>query len=315
MSRSLRYVPDGGSLVEVTTRTFQSRLLLTPKPLLNRIILGALARASNRYQVGVVAFCCLSNHYHLILQVRDADQLASFMGLFNSKLAKEVIRLTGWKGKVWSRRYDPIPISEEEGAQVGRLLYVLSNGCKEGLVARPQDWPGVHAVSALLSGESLEGTWYNRSLEHAARVRSDQVDPERFAEQEVFSLVPLPCWKDLSPEAYRARIAGLVEKIEADAEALREQTGRPPLGAEAILRQDPKTEPSQTKKSPAPRFHAFSQRVRRELYEAYAFFVSAFRIAADKLKAGDRKASFPAGSFPPHLPFVRDLTAESLAPG
>jgi len=63
MARSLRYVPDGGSLVEVTTRTFQSRLLLTPKLLLNRIILGALARASNRYEVGVVAFCCLSNHY------------------------------------------------------------------------------------------------------------------------------------------------------------------------------------------------------------------------------------------------------------
>jgi hypothetical protein len=96
---------------------------------------------------------------------------------------------------------------------------------------------------------------------------------------------------------------------------LREQTGRPPLGAEAILRQDPKTEPNRTKKSPAPRFHAFSQRVRRELHEAYAFFVSAFRIAADKLKAGDRKASFPTGSFPPHLPFVRGLMAESLAPG
>jgi len=56
-------------------------------------------------------------------------------------------------------------------------------------------------------------------------------------------LIPLPCWKDLPPEAYRTRIAGLVEKIEADAAALREQTGRPPLGAEAILRQDPKTEP------------------------------------------------------------------------
>jgi putative transposase len=315
MPRSLRYVPDGGSLVEVTTRTFQSRLLLTPNPLLNRIILGALARASNVHQVGVVAFCFLSNHYHLILQVRDADQLAGFMELFNSKLAKEVIRLTGWKDKVWPRRYDSIPISEEEGAQVARLLYVLSNGCKEGLVARPQDWPGVHAAAALLSGQSLEGTWYNRKLEHAARVRSDKPDPERFAEQEVLSLVPLPCWKDLSPETYRSRIAGLVEKIEADAAALRKRTGREPLGAKAILRQDPKSEPIRTKKSPAPRFHAFSQRVRRELYEAYAFFVSAFRLAADKLKAGDRTVSFPTGSFPPHLPFVRALTAESLASG
>ena len=167
----------------------------------------------------------------------------------------------------------------------------------------------------MLSSQSLEGTWYNRGLEHAARVRSDKVDPERFAEQEVLSLMPLPCWQHLSPEAYRARIAGLVKKIEADAAALREKTGRQPLGAEAILRQHPKTEPNRTKQLPAPRFHAFSQRVRRELYEAYAFFVSAFRIAADELKAGDRKALFPTGSFPPHLPFVRDLSEESLAPG
>jgi len=53
MARLLRFIPAGGSLVEVTTRTFQSRLLLTPKPLLNRIIIGALARASHRYEVGV----------------------------------------------------------------------------------------------------------------------------------------------------------------------------------------------------------------------------------------------------------------------
>jgi hypothetical protein len=31
--------------------------------------------------------------------------------------------------------------------------------------------------------------------------------------------------------------------------------------------------------------------------------VVAFRKAADKLKAGDRTAKFPLGSFPPSLPF------------
>ena len=34
-------------------------------------------------------------------------------------------------------------------------------------------------------------------------------------------------------------------------------------------------------------------------------FLAAFREAAEKLKAGDLKASFPLGSFPPGLPFVR----------
>jgi hypothetical protein len=43
---------------------------------------------------------------------------------------------------------------------------------------------------------------------------------------------------------------------------------------------------------------------RRELQEAYKRFVSAFRDAAAKLKAGDRSARFPIGSFPPAMPFV-----------
>lgn len=63
--------------MEVTTRTFQSRLLLTPKPLLNRIILGVLARASHRHGVGIVAFAFLSNHYHLLAWIDDSRQLAA----------------------------------------------------------------------------------------------------------------------------------------------------------------------------------------------------------------------------------------------
>jgi hypothetical protein len=43
---------------------------------------------------------------------------------------------------------------------------------------------------------------------------------------------------------------------------------------------------------------------RKAFYKAYAWFVAAFRQAAEKLLQGDRNAAFPAGSFPPALPFV-----------
>jgi hypothetical protein len=46
---------------------------------------------------------------------KDAEQLAGFM---TSKLAREVARLTGWTNKLWSRRYQAIVVSQEEGAQV-----------------------------------------------------------------------------------------------------------------------------------------------------------------------------------------------------
>lgn len=108
MPRLLRFIPEGGTLVEVTTRTLQGRLLLTPKPLLNRIIVGALARTSQRYGVGIVAAAFVSNHYHLLIRIEDAEQLSNFMALLNSKVAREVGRLTGWTEKVWSRRFQAI---------------------------------------------------------------------------------------------------------------------------------------------------------------------------------------------------------------
>jgi len=100
-------------------------------------------------------------------------------------------------------------------------------------------------------------------------------------------LSQLPCWADLTPEQYRERIEELVEEIEAEARANREARGVAPLGAEAILRQDPHTRPNQTKKSPAPPFHAASKSAQETFWEAYSTFVA----AALPLWARDRSSS------------------------
>jgi len=305
MARLPRFIPAPGTLVEITNRTIQSRPLLTPGPLFNRIFVGTLARASRRHKVGVVAYICLSDHYHLLVRVDDADQLARFMELFNSKLAREVAKLTDWEDKIWARRYKPIVVSTEEAAQVARLLYLLSNSCKENLVAGVEEWPGPHCASALLSGQPLQGVWINRTQEHLARQRSKAPEPQSFEEPETLTLEPLPCWNHLSPEQYRGQMESLVRSVEAEAEAQRKRSSKQPLGAEAILRQDPTAKPRRTTRSPAPRFHAFSRAVREDLNRLYAEFIAAFRAAAEKLKLGDRHAAFPIGSFPPHLPFVR----------
>jgi hypothetical protein len=78
-------------------------------------------------------------------------------------------RAQPWREKFWGRRYQAIPISDEEAAQVERLRYVLAHGCKEGLVERLRDWPGVSAVRALLEDEPLEGYWFDCTREHRAR--------------------------------------------------------------------------------------------------------------------------------------------------
>lgn len=304
--RNLRHFQTG-SLVEVTTRTMQGRLLLAPSPVLNQIILGVLGRAQRLYPVQVHAYVFASNHMHLLLTVDSAHQLAEFMCHVNSKLGREVARLTGWRDKIWSRRYQAILVSSEQEAQVARLKYVLAHGSKEGLVARPQDWPGVHCVHPLLAGLStVQGTWYDRRREYSLRRRGKDIKIEDYTTQETLVLTPLPCWKDLSPERYRVQIEDLVEQIIRETEQSAAQAGTEPLGADAVCRQNREARPKKMKKSAAPRFHAFRKKVRQAMYEAYALFVAAFREAAERLREGDREARFPAGSFPPRLPFVTE---------
>jgi REP element-mobilizing transposase RayT len=64
-----------------------------------------------------VAFSCLSNHLHILLWAEDAYQLSGFMGYFNSKVAKEVNRLSDWSDHVWARRYRAILVSDEPAVQ------------------------------------------------------------------------------------------------------------------------------------------------------------------------------------------------------
>src|SRR5436853_4841521 len=173
MSRRLRFIPDGGALVEVTCRTIHSRFLLRPGRRLDEIIVGVLGRAQRLYDVRCCGYVFPSNHLHLLLDVEDARQLSSFMCYVGSNLAREISRLYGWTDKIWSRRYQAIVVSGEEGAQIARLKYLLAHGAKEGLVARPQEWPGVHVARALVQGEDLTGYWFDRTQEYAARNRGE----------------------------------------------------------------------------------------------------------------------------------------------
>jgi hypothetical protein len=254
MSRRLRFIPDHGALVEVTSRVLHSRFLLPPGPVLNPILLGALARAQTLYPVRICAFVFLSNHLHLVLEVDDAQVLARFMSHFTSKIAREVGRLTGWREKVFGRRYQAILISSEPEAQVARLRYVLSHGCKEGLVERPGDWPGVHCVQALTEGTALEGWWFDRTKEYRARRRGEDFGRFQYATRETLVLDPLPCWKHLTPEQRQRQVAALVAEIEEEAASHRQRTGIRPFGPAAILAQNPRASRSRPKGHPPPPF-------------------------------------------------------------
>ncbi len=321
MSRKLRYFPPN-SLVEVTTRTLQSRYLLPPNKHFARIVVGILARAQERAPIRIHAVGGLSSHMHILASIDDAEQLADFMEYANGNIAREAGRVVGWRGKFWGRRYAAIPVSDEEAAHVDRLRYVLSHGAKENLVTSPRLWPGLHCVDALIDGKLLEGIWYDRSAEYEADRHDQDVDPRAFIAEYSLELEPLPCWRHLPAVDYRQRVAEMVHDIEVETARRIFLTGKVPLGAEAIRQQPPHQQANRPKKSPAPFCHAASKAVREQLREAYRLFVEAYRQASSLLRSGDRNARFPEGCFPPALPFVRNdggpaaaRAGPSFAPG
>src|SRR5262245_15774032 len=116
MPRDPRYFTPR-SLIEVTTRTIHGRFLMRPSSTFNDTFLGTLGYAQSKYGLELHGFAALSNHYHLQCSPEDPEQLAEFMRLFNSKLAKEIGRLYDWHDRIWSRRHRQITISEEPEAQ------------------------------------------------------------------------------------------------------------------------------------------------------------------------------------------------------
>lgn len=302
MGRPLLYVPPGGAVFELTSRTLHGRYLLRPGRRLNSLLVGVLGRARRRYQVELFGAAFLSNHFHLLARVVTPEQLAGFMQYFKSNLAKEAGRLYGWRERFWGRRYRPIQVFESEDDQVQRLRYILAQACKEGLVASPLEWPGVHCARSLIQGRALEGEWFDRTAEYRARRRGDKVSAQRFATTERLLFSPLPCWSHLEPQEVREAVRQLVCEIERETAAQHQAEGTQPLGVKKILRQHPHQRPSKSHRRSAPRFHARSRVARRSMERAYTLVLTAYRRASEQLRRGCSPVTFPPGCFPPRLP-------------
>ena len=310
MGRPPRYTPDARSsvLVEVTVRAIGARALLVPAPnprLFNEVVVGVFGRALEVSPVGLAGLVVLANHMHILAVVEEQQSLSRFMHHVDGNLSKEIGRIRGWKGSLWARRYDGIVVSSEPDMQREKLKYLLSNSVKEGLCESPLHWPGVHCAAALVHGEPLEGVWFNRTKECAARHRGHQYGKYDFATRYRVSFEQLPAFRHLSAEEYQNEIAELIWEIEAEGREAR--AGDPVAGREKILAQNPYRPPTRkTKSSPKPPFHAKDRAVKKQMWAERCEFFACFAEASEAYRAGNQEALswFPEGCYPPALPFI-----------
>ena len=312
MARPLRFIPENtdGVLVEVTCRTIGARALMAPSPhprIFNEVVVGVLGRALEVSPLELCGCVFLANHTHLLLVVREQQELSRFMQHVACNLSKEIGgRIRQWQGAFWQRRYDGIVVSDEPQKQWQRLEYLLSNSVKEELVESPLNWPGVHCARALIHGESLEGFWWNRTKEWAARRRGLELGIYDFATRYEVGFAQLPAFRHLSPEEYQDRVAELVQKIEDEGAQARGH--KTVAGVEKIVHQNPYKAPTRrTKQGARPRCHVFDRKVRAALEKERAFYEIRFWAAAESLRGPRGRAAaeeFPYGCYPPALPFT-----------
>lgn len=277
-------------------------------------MLGVLGRAQAQHPgIELHGFVVMGNHMHLLMTVRDAAELAAYMGFVNGNIARRIGRLHDWPERFWGRRFRAIVVADGP-AQVARLQYIFENGAKEGGVAKPSEWPGANSIAALVTGEPLMGTWRPEKAPTSVKGPGD-LGPRGGRRKEdgaltyAVQLRPLPCWQDLDEKARRQEYADLAVKAEEHASELRRAEGASEaadevLGVEKILSRPPHERPAQLKRSPAPLVHASTEEGRRTFKEAYAAFVAEYREATARLRRGDRDVQFPVAAFPPALPFV-----------
>lgn len=140
MPRTARSVKAGG-FYHVLNRG-NGRMALFHKPADYLAFCRILAEALERYPVGLLAWCLMPNHWHLVLRPDERDALARFMGwlgVTHVRRHHEHYHTRG-NGHLYQGRFKSFPIQDDAHFRTV-CRYVEANPKRAKLVTRAEKWP------------------------------------------------------------------------------------------------------------------------------------------------------------------------------
>jgi putative transposase len=269
----------------VTRNCTQKQFLLRPHKDTNNAFIYCLAVAANKYEIDVMAFTQMSNHLHDALFDRLGVNPA-FNEHFHKLLAKCMNATLGrWENFFSSEQVNVVQLETRE-AVIEKIVYVVTNPVKHGLVERVEDWPGANGYHALMTGEPLRATRptkffaANGTMPEAVTLHLT-IPPEIGNREEVLAEI-------------RARVAA-VEEAEA---RKRVASGRKVLGRYAVLRQSWRDSPMkrEPRRGLRPTIAGRKLWKRLEAIRRKREFLSQYRQARMAQLAG-LPATFPPGTY------------------
>lgn len=150
-----RRAADGGLVYHVLNRA-NARMPIFEKPEDYAAFLRILEEAVERTRTRLLAYCVLSNHWHLVVWPKADGELSRFVGwltLTHTQRWHAHRRSTG-SGHVYQGRFKSFPVQEDKHFFTV-CRYVERNALRANLVRRAEDWPW-GSLSRWLQGTAAE---------------------------------------------------------------------------------------------------------------------------------------------------------------
>jgi len=101
--------------------------------------LNLMKRYSERFEMSIIAYCLMPNHYHFLIQQRSHHPISSFVGSLFNAYVQAVNKSQDRKGPLFENRFKHILIDKEEYL-IHLCRYIHLNPVEAGLVSRPEEW-------------------------------------------------------------------------------------------------------------------------------------------------------------------------------
>ncbi len=285
MTAPRRILP--GQFYLVTRRTLLRMFLLRPHPSINAMFEYCIAEAAARFEIDVIAWCAMSNHYHAVIYDRDR-RVPAFIEHFHKMFAKAVNVHHKRFESVWSRDQTCLTRLVTLQDVFDKVVYVLSNPASAHLVDDIVQWPGASSWNRM-----------GRPAMPAQRPKQYFCDDGRMPEEAELRVVAPPGLKGESYAEWIKRVQAAVIKRQKRLAEERLQTGRGVLGRKRVLRTDPFGTP--TTETPRRKLQPHlackdKARMKAERLELKRFRAD-YREMRRRLRVGEERIEFPDGTY------------------
>lgn len=137
MGRAPRAQPIGSAL-HVTARGVRRAPIFVDDDD-RRLFMAFLAQSVHKQRWVCLAYCLMSNHFHLVLSLSDAN-LSRGMHRLNWLYARRFNERHGHTGHLFEARFGSTVI-QTDAHLLGALGYVVLNPVRAGVCSDPADWP------------------------------------------------------------------------------------------------------------------------------------------------------------------------------